>query len=205
MLILIKKSVLMRILGLIIGISTLGLSPIYPSQKMNELGREKWLDCIQRFDEINQMPYICESIELVGTWGCGDSIYWGAVQGKEKAIPYLIEKISDSTLTEASVPFFGGNYTVGDIAYTALGEIIDGIPTFELMPVEFNENGCGYCSYWRHLRESHENRVSFKEAVANWYSKNKNKLEWVEGNRPLSCDCWFPHPNNGYFSLIKEK
>lgn len=160
-----------------------------------------WKECIDRFNEIEQLPHICESVELIGTWGCGDSIYWGAVAGKEDAIPFLLEKISDSSITRASVPYFGVDYTIGEIAYSALGEIISGIPTFELVPVEFDENGCGGCSFWRYLRESHANRIQFSESVKKWYNDHKEKLIWVKGGRSINCDCWFPHPNGGYFIL----
>ncbi|WP_107037181.1 hypothetical protein [Brumimicrobium mesophilum] len=82
-------------------------------------------------------------------------------------------------------------------------EIIHGIPTFELLGVEFDKEGCGYCSYWQHLNENYQNRKNFKIAVQNWYNFNKDKLIWMENNEFSSCDCSGTHPNKGHFELKK--
>jgi hypothetical protein len=72
---------------------------------------------------ISEMPYI----------GCGDKIFWRIVEQKQEIIPLLLEKMVDTTQAEVSVPNFGGQYTVADIAYNALEEIIKDIPTFDLL------------------------------------------------------------------------
>jgi hypothetical protein len=151
------------------------------------------------------MPYICEAIlnDTISEFGCGDNYFWKVVKLKAKVIPFLIEKIADPSMTKATVPNFGGEYTVGDIAYQALGEIIKDIPTFELLGVGFDKTGCGYCSYWQYLRKSEENRIAFSKAVLNWYQKNKSKLVWVMSNKVLTCDCSFDHPNEGHYELVK--
>lgn len=155
---------------------------------------------------ITDMPYICRdnvenSHEL--SVGCGDKVFWNVVKQKDRAIPFLLEKLNDSTMSEANVPNFSYNYSVSDIAYVALEEIIHGIPTFELLGVEFDKEGCGYCSYWQHLNENYQNRKNFKIAVQNWYNFNKDKLIWMENNEFSSCDCSGTHPNKGHFELKK--
>ena len=147
------------------------------------------------------MPYICR--DTIDNFGCGQTAFWTVVMEKERIIPYLIEKLDDTTRTEAIVPNIGGNWTVSDIAYSALREIIKGIPTFDLLGVPFDKNGCGDCSYWFYLREDMKNRQNFKVKVNNWYLVNKEKLVWVESDRVLTCDCAFRHPNGGHFEIKK--
>jgi len=149
---------------------------------------------------ITDMPYICET----GTGeGCGDRLFWKVVQQKEAAIPLLIARLSDATVTVATVPNFGGQWAVGDIAYSALSELILDIPTFELLGVPFDTRGCGYCAYWRHLRKRHKNRKQFKAAVSTWYESNKAALVWVVSDEFQTCDCSGKHPNGGHFELKK--
>lgn len=144
---------------------------------------------------VKEMPYICE------TGICGDKLYWETVSIGRSNIELLIDKLDDNTSTTANVVLFGGNYTVADIAYSVLSEIIHDIPTFELLGVPFDKDGCGYCSYWQHLNKKFSNRQKFKEAVKIWYHKNKDNLVWVTSNEFATCDCKGNHPNGGHYKL----
>ena len=169
-------------------------------------GQEEIVHKIDSLKYVDDMPYICRgNVESKNelSMGCGDKRFWSTVKQKEKAIPFLLEKLNDTTMTEANVPNFGYNYSVADIAYVALEEIIHGIPTFELLGVKFDQEGCGYCSYWQHLDKNYKNKANFKIAVQNWYNSNKDKLVWVENNDFTSCDCSGTHPNNGHYELKK--
>ncbi|MCE2994417.1 MAG: hypothetical protein ACK5RG_06795 [Cyclobacteriaceae bacterium] len=144
---------------------------------------------------VQEMPYGCENAV------CGDQLYWKVIQLGDNGIELLIDKLDDSTPTTAKVVLFGGNFTVADIAYDALNEIIHNIPTFELLGVPFDKAGCGYCAYWNHVRKSDANRRAFKEAVRIWYHQTKNKLVWVESNKFATCECGGKHPNGGHYEL----
>ena len=150
---------------------------------------------------ISNMPYHCRDLESgVGIEpDCGDILFWEIIKNKLSIVEPLIELVSDTTISNAHVPYFGGNYSVGDIAYGAISEIIHGIPTFVLLGVEFDDKGCGYCSYWNHLRADNNNRVKFKLALKEWYNLNKDNLYWVEGDDFEICDCGKGHPNKGYY------
>lgn len=162
---------------------------------------------------VKDMPYICEIVwsknipstknTFIYDTGCGDKIFWDVVRLKDKAIPYLIAKLNDSTEVEASVPNTGGQYAVGDVAYVALEEIIKGIPTYELLAVKFDEHGCGECAYYNHLRKSIHNREKFKKAVSKWFDKNKLNLVWIVSNEFSTCDCSGKHPNGGHYEIKK--
>jgi hypothetical protein len=150
---------------------------------------------------VTDMPYICEIVDGIG---CGNKIFWKVVKQKQEIIPSLIDKLTDTTQVDAYVPNFGGQWTVADIAYTALEEIIKDIPTFQLLGIEFDKEGCGYCSYWNHLRKDIKNREKFQMAVQNWYDKNKMDLIWVTSNEFSSCDCRGEHPNSGHYELKRK-
>ena len=153
---------------------------------------------------VKEMPYMCQDFIEVNkrnplTIGCGDELYWNTVRLNKNVIELLIDKLDDSTTTEAIVPLFGYNYTVADIAYTILQELIHNIPTFDLLGVQFDEEGCGYCSYWQQLNTDYSNRRKFKSTVKNWYHKYKDNLVWVESNNFATCDCNGKHPNGGHY------
>ena len=163
----------------------------------NEMTEELY-ETIKQVDSlkfVKEMPYICE------TGICGDKLYWEAVSIGRINIELLIDKLDDTTSTTANVVLFGGNYTVADIAYSVLSEIIHDIPTFDILGVPFDKDGCGYCSYWQHLNKDFANRQKFKEAVKNWFHKNKDNLVWVESNNFATCDCNGNHPNGGHYEL----
>jgi hypothetical protein len=163
---------------------------------------------------ITEVPYSCElhthnavqqsPEKLIYNIGCGDRYFWQVVQGKQEIIPYLIDKLADTTITYAPVPYFGGHYTVADVAYRVLQEIIKDIPTFALLGVEFDTTGCGYCAYWNYLRANFRNRVKFKKAVSKWYHQSRKNLVWIESRKLLTVDnSGFNHPNGGYFIVKK--
>lgn len=165
------------------------------TEMRNELGEV--LSQVDSLKNVTEMPYICR-YEL-----CGDNLFWNVVQMRQGVVELLIDRLDDTTLTKANVVLFGGDYKVADIAYVALKEIIQDIPTFELLGVEFDTNGCGYCSYWNHLNKDFKNRQEFKNAVKDWYFKNKDNLIWVANNKYTSCDCQAKHPNEGHFEIKK--
>lgn len=150
---------------------------------------------------VSDVPYICEDPVLTNyRSGCGDRIFWRIVQQKKSIVPFLIDKLDDTTQTLVPVPNVGGYYTVADIAYTALQEIIADIPTFELLGVKFDQEGCGYCAYWNYLREDISHRRHFQREVRKWEQRLGGR--WIESTEVLTCDCSFPHPNGGHY--IKE-
>lgn len=146
---------------------------------------------------INAMPYIPEL--------SGDSLFWVVVKEKKAIVPYLINKLSDTTKTAATVPNFGGYYTVSDIAYKAINEIIPDIPTLELAEDSNNpEPRDGYSGYWNYTRRSYTNRLNFQSNVRQWYNKNKSNLKWIKYTEKFrTAPDWkfktSQHPAGGYY------
>ena len=171
-------------------------SALFPLFAFGQTNASQSIDSL-RF--VTDMPYICE-----GNTGCGDQHFWAVVKQRKPIIPLLIDRLVDTTETEVFVPNFGGLYTVGDVSFVALKEIIHGITTFKLLGVKFDKHGCGYCSFWQHLRTDYRNRLRFQAKVRRWYDKNEKHFVWVESNEFSTCDCFGKHPNGGHFELTKK-
>lgn len=147
---------------------------------------------------VTDVPYSCPDTVLAHySKGCGDRIFWKAVVQGKKIIPALISKLTDTTLTKAPVPNFGGFYTVADVAYSAMQEIIANIPTFDLLGVAYDSSGCGYCSYWNYLRSDFGHRKDFQKEIRKWEERLGGR--WIDSDTVPNCDCAFPHPNGGYY------
>jgi len=142
---------------------------------------------------VEEVPYIRN---------CDDPIFWRIVSKGLDIVPHLIDKMTDTKQLDYYVPNFGGKYTVADIAYQALEEIIGDIPTFELLGIEFDKSGCGYCTFWWHVRESKKNRKLFLQAVRKWYNDNKDALVWVESSHTVTGDCF--RPGGGHYEVNKH-
>ncbi len=69
--------------------------------------------------KINSVPYMPDL--------SGDKNYWKIIKKKDKVLKPLLLLIDDTTSTKADVRFWGGKYTVGDMAVELTGEIIRNI------------------------------------------------------------------------------
>ena len=166
-----------------------------------ECNTHKNNDCnaILYIGEIKEMPYL----PILS----GDSIYWEIVKCGINNVPNLIDMMNDTTETMASVPNFGGQYTVADIAYRCLEEIIRGTKFDTFIPdAAKNEEDNTYFYY---VRQSYNNRLAFQKEVRLWFQKNKRNLKWKEDKFEYrtSGNWQFPsktHPAGGYY-VIKNK
>jgi hypothetical protein len=156
-----------------------------------------------------EMPFICPTgiEDNKMSSGCGDDFFWNVVSLKQNVIELLIDKLDDTTVTQSFVPMYGYYFTVADLAFWVLVEIVRDIPKFKLMGVKEDKSG-EYAStdrpYWDFVNKGLKNRQKFKVAVKNWYHKNKDNLVWVESNIFSSCDCSGKHPNGGHY-ILKDK
>lgn len=147
---------------------------------------------------VTDVPYMCEdSVYSNYKPGCGDRLFWKVVQQKKSIIPFLIDKLDDTTQTTVSVPNFGGFYTVADIAYVAMREIIDNIPTFWLLGLGKDSYAYGTSEYWTYIRSDIQHRRKFQKEIRKWEKTFGGR--WIESNKVLTCDCRFPHPNGGHY------
>jgi len=153
----------------------------------------------QKVFEINSMPYIPEY--------SGDTLYWDLVKDGLDIVPFLIEKLDDSSSTQINVELTGGYYTIADISNLIIWDIIRDLPVFQF--TKSNKqllDSCGICYYWDYIRLNQNNRKNYKEEVNNWFKENKNNLVWFVDEEEFKGGTHkFPrkHPAGGYYLLKK--
>jgi len=151
----------------------------------------------QKVFEINSMPYAIEY--------SGDTLYWNLVKDGLGIVPFLIEKLDDSSSTQINVELTGGYYTIADISNFIIWDIIRDLPVFELTGSNKQLfESCGICYYWNYLRSNHSNRKKYKEDVSKWFYENVNNLVWFDDNEEFKGGTHnFPrkHPAGGYYLI----
>jgi len=136
----------------------------------------KYYEQINKLRSIEAMPY--------GPELSGDSLFWNLTKEKLAIVPFLIERIDDTTQTNAPVPYFSGNYAIGDICIRAIEEIIKEFPTVKLITNNDNEvKEKGYGVYWDYVKTGLKNRRMLKQKVKQWYAKNRNRLTWYQDDK----------------------
>ncbi len=109
--------------------------------------------------QIDSLQYIEKDIFIK------NSIVWRIINQKEKAIPYLIDKLDDTTLTNGQYKFFKSNLVVGDIALLILSRITI-LPYHEI-------TGMQICTPTRQSSFNYisKNRAKFKLQIKNYYKQ----------------------------------
>lgn len=157
--------------------------------------------CVE-IKHVQDVPYMPE---LQGD--CPDSVYWSLVREGLGVVPSLIDCISSSDSTQIMIPNRGGHYTVGDIAFAIICDIIHGLPIqdFFLNGV-VDERNIGPITYNSFISSSECNRRMLQRQLRRWYRKNRHRLIWITDDSEwrIADDCWLisnKHPAGGYFKV----
>ena len=106
--------------------------------------------------------------------------YWEIVRQGIGVVPELIELLDDATLTEERVCLVGGFYAVGDVAMSAISDIIINVPWLQMIPglddARIDEIGFGV--YWEYVRESPINRRKLKKRIRRWFAEYAGSVQW---------------------------
>ena len=144
------------------------------------------------------MPYICRPERL--KVGCGNETFWELVKLGPIAVPFLIVRLADNTGTKAPDPNFGGMYTIADVCYIALSEIIHKFSyTKDAYSIDYLDE-----NYWWFIREDYYRRIELRADAYQWISWNGGNLKWVHCNKFKICDCDFIHPASGHYVLDQD-
>jgi hypothetical protein len=138
-------------------------------------------------EELHNHPY----------WG-GDEHFWAVVKHGRKALPQLVDVLTDTSRFAQTVPYCGGAYTRADVADEAIEEIVL-IPTWDLIeePYRSRTKEIGVCAKLQYLRASKRNRARYRQRVKDWLSVNEPKLIWIAEPGET--------PAGGYWSLPTTK
>jgi hypothetical protein len=109
-----------------------------------------------------------------------DPRYLDIVARGQAVMPELIPLLSDSTPTSQLVPLFGGTWAVGDIAMSAIFDIIHDVPwmSFTSQQTRDSFEQCGFCGYWQYVRDSQRNRRALRGRFSNWYVQHVGEMTW---------------------------
>lgn len=126
-----------------------------------------------------------------------NSIYWRVVANGENVIPYLIDRIDDTTATRATDKCKTANLCVGDLCYYALIEIMP-ISLFAVSGQQFDtySNGCNLGV----VEWIDKNRQRFKSDLRQWYYTEKTSLVWVRFKGTELTDCRKINKINGWYN-----
>ncbi len=136
---------------------------------------------------LNEQPFSCTSV------------YWRILGTGKETIPFLIDRLGDTTLTQISLTCKQKNVTVGDICYEALTEIIN-IPLFYVTHQQFDfidQSGCQQ-SVFTYLDN---NRQKFKSQILTYYNKYKIELKFVRYSKDYKNDCKKKNKIFGYYDV----
>jgi len=149
---------------------------------------------------INDVPYLPES-----HGNCPDSIYWNIVKEGLDVIPALIDHITSTDSTQITIPNWGGYYTIGDIAFAIICDIIHELPLqdFYTKGIINTENET-YITYHSFVCSSQKNRQILKRQLKKWYRMHRPELIWVmddsEWIPPKNCEYVLKrNPAGGYY------
>jgi hypothetical protein len=131
---------------------------------------------ISEIEKIKAVPFVIDS-QMCND--CGDRRIWEIVRGGRKSIPMLLNKISDTTISQIVYHEFTDSIRlrVGDIAYIIL-EQISFIPTYKITDLEFDVMvHCGYQMGFFDYLGSYKSRLKFQKQLKNYFKTTKLKFD----------------------------
>jgi len=142
---------------------------------------------IDSLQYLKQEPFSC------------NSVYWRVVAIGKNAIPFLIDKLDDTTKTQISLTCKRTNVKFGDICFEALTEIIN-IPLFYVTNRQFDfidQYGCQH-GVFKYLDN---NRQQFKSQILDYYNKYKEELKFLKYDKEYKNECKRKNKIFGYYNI----
>jgi hypothetical protein len=117
------------------------------------------------------------------TLDCSADLYWRIIAKREKAIPYLIEKLTDTTQTNIRFHCKKTPLNVAEVAQFALTEIAD-FPAYLVTRMQFDvividESGAGCWSFYDFFFIN-KNKPRYQAAIRKWYAEQRSKYRPVK-------------------------
>ena len=126
------------------------------------------------------------------TLDCSATLYWKIVAQSDKAIPFLIDKLNNTTITNISHKCKATKLNVGEVAYFALQQIAF-FPPFVITHIQFDVfygNGCW--SFFDYFFND-ANKEHYQYLVRQWYNTNKAKfrVQKISKKKQTACQKQF--------------
>lgn len=124
----------------------------------------------------------------VDTLDCNASLYWRIVAQGGKAIPFLIDKLDDTTLTKISNNCKAIKLNVGEVAYFALQQIAF-FPAFVITHIQFDFSDNKGCWSFFDYFFNNANKRHYQDLVRKWYDDNKEKFKARKISKKRMTEC----------------
>lgn len=133
------------------------------------------------------------------TLDCTADIYWKIIKRGKASIPFLIERLTDSTKTNIYNNCKKDKLTIGEVAYFALEEIAE-FPALIVTQIQFDviSNGCwNFYDYFFNQK----NKIEYQKMVRKFYKENK--FIYTKYNDSELNSCQIKYKITGKYKLIK--
>lgn len=152
------------------------------------------------FGQSSDIKSMVDSLQYlkVDTLDCNASLYWRIVAQGDKAIPFLIDKLNDTTPRNISNKCKTPKLNVGEVAFFAVQQIAF-FPAFAITHIQFDviySNGCW--SFFEYFFNN-SNKKSYQDLVRQWYDKNKTKFKTEKISKKRLTDCQKLYHIDKYF------
>ncbi|MDP9046654.1 MAG: hypothetical protein M3N14_00870 [Bacteroidota bacterium] len=127
--------------------------------------------------EINDVPYNefhSKELKIKEEFGRRNPAYMRILAFDTLAIPYLIQKITDTAETHIHVPCSIHSLKIGDVAFALLNDIIP-IPFQSVTGSEWDSYSCDSLpdGAWDYL---HNNRLKFQSELTRFFASRKGQI-----------------------------
>lgn len=123
----------------------------------------------------------------VNSLDCSAGLYWQIIAKGDNAIPFLIDKLTDTNSTNIKSSCKTTKLNVAEISYEALTEIAE-FPMYVMTHIQFDviHNGCW--SFYNYLYND-GNKKEFQKLVREWYLKEKKhyKAKTISKKKLTAC------------------
>jgi hypothetical protein len=132
------------------------------------------------------------------TLDCKADLFWRIVAQGNKAIPFLIDKLTDTLPTNVRFHCKKNRLNVGEVAQFALTEIAY-FPPYAVTKIQFDyfeDDGCW--SFYTFLFMN-SNKRRYQDSVRSWYSRERPKYKAVKIPRNEQHECEIQYGIDTYY------
>jgi hypothetical protein len=136
---------------------------------------------------VDQIDYL-----FADTLDCHADFYWKIIAQGESALPYLIEKLTDTTPTNARFHCKKNKLNVGEVAYFAIKEIGDfpeSLVTNMQFDIRHSDQHGNLCWSFYDFLFYNPNKAIYQQKVKLWYKEHKSKYKSKAIQPEFLTDC----------------
>lgn len=138
------------------------------------------------------------------TLDCSAEIFWKIVAQREKAVPFLIEKLTDLTPTRIKDRCKTTPLNVSEVAYYAFRQIAD-LPLFRVTEIQFDYfdgKGCNGFHNWYFFSDSLAHKQDFQDKIRKCWLTNFSTYRWVKISKNNLSSCQILAGIKGYYKFV---